>query len=166
MFTFLTSIRHSFAIDISSSAKWQGSMDVAVKVQNTTCVTAAAFLDEAQILKTLQHPNIIELRGVCCNDDCDYSLGAGMSSDDSGGGCGPPPLLAQPQPVYLLTEYMPRGQLSRYLRDFGSSLALSQLIHIGAQVCNLFYRSFMNVGLLSQIAWNGRVWWWSGCSMT
>ncbi|GFR87151.1 tyrosine-protein kinase [Elysia marginata] len=119
-------------------AKWQGSMDVAVKVQNTTCVTAAAFLDEAQILKTLQHPNIIELRGVCCNEDCDYSLGAGMSSDDSsGGGCGPPPpLLAQPQPVYLLTEYMPRGQLSRYLRDCGSSLALSQLIHIGAQIAD------------------------------
>ncbi|GFO40045.1 tyrosine-protein kinase [Plakobranchus ocellatus] len=117
-------------------AKWQGSMDVAVKVQNTTCVTAAAFLDEAQILKTLQHPNIIELRGVCCNEDCDYSLGEGMSGDDSSEGCGPPPLLAQPQPVYLLTEYMPRGQLSRYLRDCGSSLALSQLIHIGAQIAD------------------------------
>ncbi|RUS84391.1 hypothetical protein EGW08_007853 [Elysia chlorotica] len=117
-------------------AKWQGSTDVAVKVQNTTCVTAAAFLDEAQILKTLQHPNIIELRGVCCTDDLDYSLGsAGPGSDDgSGGGCGA--LLVQPQPVYLLTEYMPRGQLSRYLREAGSSLALSQLIHIGAQIAD------------------------------
>lgn len=88
------------------SAKWHGSTDVAVKIQNINCVTTAAFLDEAQILKTLQHPNILELRGVC----------------------------SQIEPVYLLMEYMPRGQLSKYLREMGTNLALSQLIHFGAQV--------------------------------
>lgn len=91
---------------VVSTAKWQGSTDVAVKIQNVNCVSAAAYLDEAQILKTLQHPNILELRGVC----------------------------SEVEPCYLLMEYMPLGQLSRYLRERGTMLVLSQLIHIGAQV--------------------------------
>ncbi|XP_012945499.1 tyrosine-protein kinase SRK2 [Aplysia californica] len=89
-------------------AKWQGATDVAVKIQNATKVTTAAFLDEAQILKTLQHPNIVELRGVC----------------------------SEFEPVYLLMEYLPQGQLSRYLRDVGSNLGLTQLIYIGAQIAD------------------------------
>ena len=70
-------------------------------------VTCAAFLDEAQILKSLQHPNIVELRGIC----------------------------SQAEPVYLLMEYLPQGQLSRYLREVGHTMGLTQLIYIGAQVC-------------------------------
>ncbi|XP_013080981.1 tyrosine-protein kinase SRK2-like isoform X1 [Biomphalaria glabrata] len=89
-------------------AKWQGSIEVAVKMQNINCVTTAAFLDEAQILKTLQHPNILELRGVC----------------------------SEKEPCYLLMEYMPHGQLSKYLRETGASLPLSQLIYIGAQIAD------------------------------
>jgi len=89
-------------------AKWQGSTDVAVKMQNVNKVTTAAFLDEAQILKTLQHPNIVELRAV---------------SHES-------------EPVYLLLECLPQGQLSRYLREGGSSLSLTQLIYIGAQIAD------------------------------
>ena len=76
-------------------------------MQKVDCVSTAAFLDEAQILKTLQHPNIITLVGVC----------------------------SQHQPVYLLTEYMVNGRLSLYLREgAGHTLAVSQLIYIGAQV--------------------------------
>lgn len=81
-------------------------MDVAVKIQNMKCVATAAFLDEAQILKTLAHPNILELRGVSSEMD----------------------------PIYLLMEYLPNGQLSRYLREVGHTLSVSQLIYIGAQV--------------------------------
>uniref|UniRef100_A0A0B6ZUP3 Tyrosine-protein kinase n=1 Tax=Arion vulgaris TaxID=1028688 RepID=A0A0B6ZUP3_9EUPU len=89
-------------------AKWHGSVDVAVKIQNVNCVSMASFLDEAQIMKTLQHANILELRGVSCEmDQC-----------------------------YLLMEFMPHGQLSRYLRDKGTTLTLAQLIHIGAQIAD------------------------------
>lgn len=89
-------------------AKWQGSTDVAVKIQTVDKVTCAAFLDEAQILKTLQHPNIVELRGLC----------------------------SQVEPVYLLMEYLPQGQLSRYLREAGKNLGLTQLVYIGAQIAD------------------------------
>lgn len=78
-------------------------------MQKQDCVTTAAFLDEAQVLKTLQHPNIINILGVCCENE----------------------------PIYLLTEYMINGRLSLYLREGkGKDLALSQLLWIGAQVLN------------------------------
>lgn len=96
---------------MSFTAKWQGSTEVAVKVQNEKSVATAAFLDEAQILKTLAHPNILELRGVSSEFD----------------------------PIYLLIEYLPHGQLSRYLREVGHSLTDSNLIYIGAQVGDICY---------------------------
>ena len=88
-------------------ARWQGSTDVAVKIQQPSKVSTGAFLDEAQILKTLQHSNIVELRAVS----------------------------QEVEPVYLLLEYLPHGQLSRYLRQSGQSLGLTSLVYIGAQVC-------------------------------
>ncbi|XP_050417881.1 tyrosine-protein kinase SRK2 isoform X2 [Patella vulgata] len=85
------------------------SVDVAVKVQNRDCVSTAAFLDEAQILKTLQHPNIIRLKGIC----------SGL------------------EPVFILTEYMCNGRLSLYLREgSGKDLTQHQLIRIGAQIAD------------------------------
>ncbi|KAL8574212.1 hypothetical protein ACOMHN_066395 [Nucella lapillus] len=90
-------------------AKWNLSKEVAVKMQKIDCVSTEAFLDEAQILKTLQHPNIISLVGVCC----------------------------QNEPVYLLMEYMANGRLSLYLREGpGKDLPVSQLIYIGAQIAD------------------------------
>ncbi|PVD18616.1 hypothetical protein C0Q70_21166 [Pomacea canaliculata] len=90
-------------------AKWNGSKEVAAKMQKMDCVSTASFLDEAQILKTLQHPNIISLLGVCC----------------------------EREPVYLLTEYMVNGRLSLYLREgAGQSLTVTQLIYIGAQIAD------------------------------
>lgn len=90
-------------------AKWNGSKDVAVKMQKMDCVSTASFLDEAQILKTLQHPNIITLLGVCC----------------------------EKEPIYILTEYMVNGRLSLYLREgAGQNLTVTQLIYIGAQIAD------------------------------
>ncbi|XP_046548135.1 tyrosine-protein kinase SRK2-like isoform X2 [Haliotis rubra] len=89
--------------------KWNSSKEVAVKMQKQDCVSTAAFLDEAQVLKTLQHPNIINILGVCCENE----------------------------PIYLLTEYMLNGRLSLYLREGkGKDLALSQLLWIGAQIAD------------------------------
>lgn len=90
-------------------AKWNGTKEVAVKMQKMDCVSTAAFLDEAQILKTLQHPNIIGLLGVC----------------------------TEREPVYLLLEHMINGRLSLYLREGpGQNLAVTQLIYLGAQVAD------------------------------
>ena len=76
-------------------------------MQKMDCVSTAAFLDEAQILKTLQHPNIITLLGVC----------------------------SEREPIYLLMESMCNGRLSLFLREGpGQNLAVTQLIYIGAQV--------------------------------
>ncbi|WAR27482.1 LCK-like protein [Mya arenaria] len=80
-----------------------------VKIQRQDTVKMAAFLDEAQILKTLDHPNILKLLAVCCVKE----------------------------PVYLVTEYLENGRLSLYLREGkGSELKLSQLLWICAQVAD------------------------------
>ncbi|ESO98879.1 hypothetical protein LOTGIDRAFT_213681 [Lottia gigantea] len=85
------------------------SVSVAVKIQNRDNVTTSAFLDEAQILKTLQHPNIIPLKGIC----------------------------SEREPVYILTEYMCNGRLSLFLREgSGRDLTQHQLIRIGAQIAD------------------------------
>lgn len=81
-----------------------------MKVQRPDTVKMAAFLDEAQILKTLDHPNILKLLAVC----------------------------SAKEPVYLVIEYMVNGRLSLYLREGqGSELKLSQLVWICAQVSGL-----------------------------
>ncbi|XP_061194878.1 tyrosine-protein kinase SRK2-like [Saccostrea echinata] len=88
-------------------ARWHSSRDIAVKIQKKDAVSSAAFLDEAQLLKQLQHPNIIKLLGV--------------SSETT--------------PIYLLLEYMINGRLSNYLREGkGHELGLSQLLWIAAQI--------------------------------
>lgn len=93
--------------DIFFVARWHSSRDIAIKIQKKDAVSSAAFLDEAQLLKQLQHPNIIKLLGV--------------SSETT--------------PIYLLLEYMVNGRLSNYLREGkGHELGLSQLLWIAAQV--------------------------------
>lgn len=84
-----------------------GQRNVAVKIQRPDAVKMAAFLDEAQILKTLDHPNILKLLAVC----------------------------SAKEPVFLVTEFLVNGRLSLYLRGGqGSELKLSQLVWICAQV--------------------------------
>lgn len=84
-----------------------GQRNVAVKIQRPDAVKMAAFLDEAQILKTLDHPNILKLLAVC----------------------------SAKEPVFLVTEFLVNGRLSLYLRgEQGSELKLSQLVWICAQV--------------------------------
>ncbi|XP_045200038.2 tyrosine-protein kinase SRK2-like isoform X1 [Mercenaria mercenaria] len=88
--------------------KWH-QRDVAVKIQRPDTVKMAAFLDEAQILKTLDHPNILKLLAVC----------------------------NEKEPVYLVTEYLTNGRLSLYLREGkGSELKLTALTWICAQLAD------------------------------
>lgn len=88
------------------TAKWNNQVEAAVKMQKKDCVTTSAFLDEAQILKTIQHVNIIKLLAVCSDE-----------------------------PVYLVTEFMPNGRLSQYLREGkGKQLGVNSLLWLAAQV--------------------------------
>ncbi|KAL5005113.1 hypothetical protein ScPMuIL_018569 [Solemya velum] len=89
--------------------KWCSIKTVAVKIQKKDSVTTAAFLDEAQVLKTLQHGHIIRLLAVC----------------------------NEIEPVYLVTEYMINGRLSLYLREGnGKNLGASDLLWISAQIAD------------------------------
>ncbi|XP_076098947.1 tyrosine-protein kinase Fyn-like isoform X2 [Mytilus galloprovincialis] len=86
---------------------WHGSRQVAVKIQKRDAVTTSAFLDESQILKQLQHINVIKLLAVS----------------------------SETEPIYILTEYMPNGRLSMYLREGkGKDLSVTQLLWIAAQI--------------------------------
>ena len=85
---------------------WNKDTVVAVKMLKPGAKSAYAFLKEAELLKQLSHPRVIQLCGVCTED----------------------------WPVYIITEFMQHGSLLEYLRGDGQSLKLPQLIDMGAQV--------------------------------
>ena len=80
---------------------------VAVKTRKEGVVSKEDFLAEAQLMKELQHENIIQLYGVCTHGD----------------------------PIYIVTELMKNGNLLDYLRKgMGCQLKFPELVAIGAQV--------------------------------
>ena len=90
---------------------WNESTAVAVKTLKSgakaTNDTATAFLQEAQIMKKLNHPKLVQLFAVCTKGD----------------------------PIYIITELMTNGSLLEYLQgENGQRLRLPQLIDMGAQV--------------------------------
>ena len=88
---------------------WNGTVPVAVKVCNSSTTAVKNYLAEAQIMKQLQHENLIQLYAVCSNS----------------------------QPVYIITELMKNGNLLDYLRKGeGRHLKLPELINIAAQVAS------------------------------
>ena len=88
---------------------WNGTTPVAVKILKLSSMVVNEFLAEAQIMKNLQHENLIQLYGVC----------------------------TQGEPIYIVTELMKHYSLLQYLRnDEGRYLKLPELINVGAQVAN------------------------------
>ncbi|KAL5457173.1 hypothetical protein EMCRGX_G034418 [Ephydatia muelleri] len=85
---------------------WNNSTPVAVKTLKVGTMQPAAFLAEAQIMKKLRHPKLIQLYAVC----------------------------TQGEPVYIITELMSKGSLLDYLQGEGRNLKLPQLIDMAAQV--------------------------------
>lgn len=87
-----------------------GQRDVAIKCmktdnKNRMCVEK--FLDEAKIMRDLQHKNIVRLYGVC----------------------------TQEEPIFIVTEYMANGCLLTYLRDGpGKHLKFKTVLDFAAQV--------------------------------
>lgn len=63
------------------------------------------FLEEATIMKKLQHPKLIRLYAVC----------------------------TQEEPIYIVTELMPNGSLKDYLKK-NPDIQTQQIIYIATQV--------------------------------
>ena len=86
---------------------WNRITPVAVKLLKPGAMPAKKFLKEAELLKQLIHPKLIQLYAISTKEE----------------------------PIYIITEWMRHGSLSDYLtRGDGRSLKLPQLIDMGAQV--------------------------------
>ena len=68
----------------------------------------ADFLTEAQIMKKLRHPRLIQLYAVCTMEE----------------------------PIYIITELMKNGSLLEYLQGKGRTLKLPQLINMAANIAS------------------------------
>jgi serine/threonine protein kinase len=90
--------------------KWNRSVDVAIKTLKEGTMTTKAFLQEAEIMHTLNHPNILPLLAVCTENE----------------------------PLYIITELMKEGSLLEFLRNENNSqnVNLAIIIDMAAQVCN------------------------------
>jgi serine/threonine protein kinase len=90
---------------------WEGKykeMSVAVKYHKPAKATAEEFMWEAELLKTLDHPNILKLVGLNSNVE----------------------------KVFVVTTFMKHGTLLMYLKGFGRSQTLRALMTMSAQVAD------------------------------
>uniref|UniRef100_A0A8C1KT03 Tyrosine-protein kinase n=1 Tax=Cyprinus carpio TaxID=7962 RepID=A0A8C1KT03_CYPCA len=88
---------------------WNDSTAVAVKTLKPGSMDTKDFLREAQIMKKLRHPKLIQLYAVCTTEE----------------------------PIYIVTELMSNGSLLEYLqKDRGASLQMSDQIEMGSQVAS------------------------------
>uniref|UniRef100_A0A3B4ZKA4 Tyrosine-protein kinase n=1 Tax=Stegastes partitus TaxID=144197 RepID=A0A3B4ZKA4_9TELE len=88
---------------------WNGTTAVAVKTLKPGSMDTEDFLREAQIMKRLRHPKLIQLYAVCTMEE----------------------------PIYIITELMTHGSLLEYLqKDKGSTLRISDQIEMAAQVAS------------------------------
>ncbi|NXO73219.1 FRK kinase, partial [Phainopepla nitens] len=88
---------------------WNNTISVAIKTLKPGSMDPIDFLREAQIMKNLRHPNLIQLYAVCTLED----------------------------PVYIITELMKHGSLLEYLRkDGGSQISLADQVDMAAQVAS------------------------------
>ena len=85
---------------------WNNNTPVAVKMLKAGTLSTDQFLKEAELLKQLNHPKVIQLYAVCTKG----------------------------KPIYIITELMKHGSLLEYVRGDGKSLKLPRLIDMGAQV--------------------------------
>ncbi|XP_076044496.1 tyrosine-protein kinase Src42A [Oratosquilla oratoria] len=88
-------------------AYWNKTTPVAIKKMIPDCMDKEEFLAEAQMMKRLRHPNLIQLYAVCTKEE----------------------------PILIITELMVKGSLLHYLRgDEGRALNLVRMGNIGYQV--------------------------------
>ncbi|KAK9531194.1 hypothetical protein VZT92_010636 [Zoarces viviparus] len=88
---------------------WNDTTAVAVKTLKHGTMDTEDFLREAQIMKRLRHPKLIQLYAVCTMEE----------------------------PIYIITELMNNGSLLEYLnKDKGTTLGISDQIEMAAQVAS------------------------------
>ncbi|KAI0983979.1 hypothetical protein GJ496_011573, partial [Pomphorhynchus laevis] len=86
---------------------WNHAVKVAVKMLKSGSMNRMDFLSEAQIMKRLRHPKLIQLFAVCTLEE----------------------------PIYIVTELMANGSLHDFLQTSrGKQLSIPVLIDMGAQV--------------------------------
>uniref|UniRef100_A0A672HCI0 Tyrosine-protein kinase n=1 Tax=Salarias fasciatus TaxID=181472 RepID=A0A672HCI0_SALFA len=108
---FYISPKISFA-DIGSMIKhyhtyYNNTTKVAVKTLKPGTMTVEAFMEEANVMKTLQHDRLVRLYAV----------------------------VTKTEPIYIITEYMANGSLLDFLKsDAGWKLQLPKLIDFSAQI--------------------------------
>ncbi|XP_066556044.1 tyrosine-protein kinase SRK2 isoform X1 [Amia ocellicauda] len=86
---------------------WNNTTPVAVKTLKSGTMEPKDFLREAQIMKKLRHPKLIQLYAVCTVEE----------------------------PIYIITELMKNGSLLEYLqKDGGAKLRIPDQIEMGSQV--------------------------------
>ncbi|XP_044744517.1 tyrosine-protein kinase Src42A isoform X2 [Coccinella septempunctata] len=85
---------------------WNNTTPVAIKTLKPGTMDPKDFLAEAQIMKKLRHPKLIQLYAVCTVEE----------------------------PIYIITELMRNGSLLEYIQGKGKTLKLPQLIDMAAQI--------------------------------
>ncbi|XP_027621253.1 tyrosine-protein kinase Blk isoform X2 [Tupaia chinensis] len=99
------------------SGYYKNNVKVAIKTLKEGTMSTEAFLGEANLMKTLQHERLVRLYAVVTKE-----------------------------PIYIVTEYMARGNLLDFLKtDEGSRLSLPRLIDMSAQIAEgMAYIEHMN----------------------
>ncbi|XP_054618638.1 tyrosine-protein kinase Lyn isoform X2 [Dunckerocampus dactyliophorus] len=98
--------------DVNSMIKhyhtyYNSTTKVAVKTLKPGTMTVEAFMEEANVMKTLQHDRLVRLYAV----------------------------VTKTQPIYIITEFMANGSLLDFLKsDAGCKLQLPKLIDFSAQI--------------------------------
>ncbi|XP_054051188.1 tyrosine-protein kinase FRK isoform X1 [Rissa tridactyla] len=88
---------------------WNNTTSVAIKTLKPGSMDRRDFLREAQIMKNLRHPKLIQLYAVCTLED----------------------------PIYIITELMRYGSLLEYLqKDAGSQIFLPHQVDMATQVAS------------------------------
>ncbi|VIO96015.1 protein-tyrosine kinase, putative [Brugia malayi] len=87
--------------------RWNHSTPVAVKMLKSGTTDPNDFLSEAQIMKKLRHPKLLQLYAVCTKDE----------------------------PILIITELMDQNLL-HFLQGRGRNCAVGQLVDIAAQIAS------------------------------
>ncbi|KAJ7373850.1 Tyrosine-protein kinase srk2 [Desmophyllum pertusum] len=86
---------------------WNDTTPVAIKTLKQGTMNSEAFLEEAELMKKLIHEKLVQLYAICSKEE----------------------------PIYIVTELMPKGSLLEYLRsDEGRSRTMEELIDMSAQI--------------------------------
>uniref|UniRef100_A0AC35U329 Tyrosine-protein kinase n=1 Tax=Rhabditophanes sp. KR3021 TaxID=114890 RepID=A0AC35U329_9BILA len=88
--------------------KWRGIVEVAIKTMKAGTMSPEAFLQEAQIMKQCDHPNLVKLYAVCTKEE----------------------------PFYIITEFMVNGSLLSYLREASNVISLQATVDMCSQIAN------------------------------